>query len=285
MLPSPLRNINRYITVGGIVAAAVGVDMDLELRNKRALITGASKGIGRAVSDVLADEGCDLAMVARTEEDLSKAAEEIRLRANVNVQILAADLSLSADQQRVAATFPDIDIVVNNAGANPAGEINQIEESTWREAWDLKVFGYINLCRAYHALMKERGHGVIVNVIGTGGERMNASYILGASGNIALMGLTRALGGRSPDHGVRVVGINPGMTLTERGEWILKNWTEMKYGTPDRTEDFLAEMDLPFGRMGTPKEVADMVAFVASPRASYISGTIVTVDGGAANRG
>ena len=127
MLPSPLRNIDRYITLGGIVAAAVGVDMDLELRNKRALITGASKGIGRAVSDVLADEGCDLAMVARTEEDLSKAAEEIRLRANVNVQILAADLSLSADQQRVAATFPDIDIVVNNAGANPAGEINKIE--------------------------------------------------------------------------------------------------------------------------------------------------------------
>ena len=98
--------------------------MDLELRNKRALITGASKGSGRAVSDVLADEGCDLAMVARTEEDLSKAAEDIRLRANVNVQILAADLSLSADQQRVAATFPEIDIVVNNAGETSNSGLN-----------------------------------------------------------------------------------------------------------------------------------------------------------------
>jgi NAD(P)-dependent dehydrogenase (short-subunit alcohol dehydrogenase family) len=278
-------NIDRCVTEDGIVATDAELVMDLGLRNKHALITGASKGIGRAVSDVLADEGCDLAMVARTEDDLSNAAEDIRLRANVNVQILAADLSLSSDQQRVAATFPDVDIVVNNAGSNPAGEINQIDETTWREAWDLKVFGYINLCRTYHAIMKDRGDGVIVNVIGTGGERMNASYILGASGNIALMGLTRALGGRSPDHGVRVVGINPGMTLTERGEWILKNWTEMKYGTPDRTDDFLAEMDLPFGRMGTPNEVANAVAFIASPRASYISGTIVTVDGGAANRG
>ncbi len=285
MLSLLVCNIDRCVTEDGIVATDAELVMDLGLRNKHALITGASKGIGRAVSDVLADEGCDLAMVARTEDDLSNAAEDIRLRANVNVQILAADLSLSSDQQRVAATFPDVDIVVNNAGSNPAGEINQIDETTWREAWDLKVFGYINLCRTYHAIMKDRGDGVIVNVIGTGGERMNASYILGASGNIALMGLTRALGGRSPDHGVRVVGINPGMTLTERGEWILKNWTEMKYGTPDRTDDFLAEMDLPFGRMGTPNEVANAVAFIASPRASYISGTIVTVDGGAANRG
>lgn len=258
--------------------------MDLELQDKRALVTGASKGIGRAVADVLADEGCHLALVARTAEDLKAAADEIRARANVNVEICAADLSQSSDQQRLAATFPDVDIVINNAGSNPAGEIDQIDEVTWRESWDLKVFGYINLCRAYYAAMKERGEGVIVNVIGTGGERMNAGYILGASGNIALMGLTRALGGHSPDFGVRVVGVNPGLTLTQRGEMMLRNWTEMKYGTPERTDDFLADMDLPFGRMGAPREVADTVAFLASPRASYISGTIVTVDGGAANR-
>ena len=258
--------------------------MDLELRDKRALVTGASKGIGRAVADVLAAEGCHLALVARTAADLAAAAEQIRTRANVNVETCAADLSQSANQQRVAAAFPDVDIVVNNAGSNPAGTIDQIDEATWRESWDLKVFGYINLCRTYYAAMKERGAGVIVNVIGAGGERMNAGYILGASGNIALMGLTRALGAQSPDCGVRVVGVNPGLTLTERGEGILRAWTEMKYGTPDRTDDFLADMNLPFGRMGTPREIADTVAFLASPRASYISGTIVTVDGGATNR-
>lgn len=258
--------------------------MDLQLKDKRALITGASKGIGRAVAEVLSQEGCHLVLVARTGGDLETVADEIRARAQVNVEICAADLSSSSDQQRVANDFRDVDIVVNNAGSNPAGEIEQVDEATWREAWDLKVFGYINLCRAFCGAMKERGHGVIVNVIGTGGERMNAAYILGASGNIALMGLTRALGGRSPDYGVRVVGVNPGLTLTERGETILRKWTEIKYGTPERTDDFLAEMNLPFGRMGTPEEVADAVAFLASPRASYISGTVVTVDGGAVNR-
>jgi NAD(P)-dependent dehydrogenase (short-subunit alcohol dehydrogenase family) len=258
--------------------------VDLNLTGKRVLVTGASKGIGRAVADVLAAEGCDLVLVARTESDLGKAADAIRGQSQVNVEICAADLSTSDDQQRIAAAYADVDIVVNNAGSNPAGGIDQIDELTWREYWDLKVFGYINLCRAFYSTMKERGQGVIVNIIGTGGERLNEGYILGASGNIALMGLTKALGGRSPDFGVRVVGVNPGLTRTERADTLLKGWAEMKYGAPNREEDFLADMNLPFGRMGTAEEVADAVAFLVSSRASYISGTIVTVDGGAVNR-
>ena len=259
--------------------------MDLNLGGKRALVTGASKGIGRAVANALAAEGCDLVLVARTKADLDAAADAIRGNAQVNVETCVADLSTSPDQQRVADSFADVDIVVNNAGSNPAGEIDQIDEKTWRDAWDLKLFGYINLCRAYYGTMKERGHGVIVNVIGTGGERLRAGYILGASGNIALIGLTKALGGRSPDFGVRVVGVNPGLTRTERADTMLRRWSEMKFGTPERGEDYLAEMDLPFGRMGSAEEVADLVVFLASPRASYISGTVVTVDGGAAHRG
>ena len=191
--------------------------MDLKLAGKRVLVTGASKGIGRAVADVLAAEGCDLVLVARTEIDLSTAADAIRSQSQIKVEICAADLSTSEDQQRIASYYADVDIVVNNAGSNPAGGIEHVDEQTWRAAWDLKVFGYINLCRAFYSAMKERGHGVIINIIGTGGERLNEGYILGASGNIALMGLTKALGGRSPDFGVRVVGVNPGLTRTERG--------------------------------------------------------------------
>lgn len=258
--------------------------MDLGLRDKRALVTGASKGIGRAVADALAAEGCHLALVARDADVLQAAADEIRARANVNVEICSADLSTSEGQQRVVAAFPDVDLVINNAGSNPAGEIDQIDEETWRASWDLKVFGYINLCRAYFANMKARGDGVIVNIIGAAGERMNASYILGSSGNVALMGLTRALGARAPDVGVRVVGVNPGLTATERAQQMLRTWSEQKFGSSERTDEVLAEMNLPFGRMGEPTEVADLVTFLASPRAAYISGTIVTIDGGAVNR-
>jgi 3-oxoacyl-[acyl-carrier protein] reductase len=258
--------------------------MDLELKGKRAAITGASSGIGRAVAEVLAKEGCDLVLAARNEAKLQAAAEALRSAHGAAVEVVPGDLSRSVDQQRLAERAGEIDILVNNAGANPGGQIDEISEEVWRASWDLKVFGYINLIRAVYPTMKARGTGVIVNVIGNSGERMNARYILGSSGNVALMGLTRALGGRSPDFGVRVVGVNPGLTATERADFLLRGWSEGKFGTPDRTTEVLAEMDLPFGRMCKPSEIADVVSFLASARAGYISGTIVTVDGGSSNR-
>jgi hypothetical protein len=109
-------------------------------------------------------------------------------------------------------------------------------------------------------------------------------YIGGSVGNASLMALSRALGSRSTDFGVRVVAVNPGMTATDRARTMLQKWSEQQFGTPDRWEEFLVEMNLPFGRMGEPSEVADLVAFVASARASYISGTVLTVDGGASDR-
>lgn len=258
--------------------------MDLGLGGKRALVTGGSVGIGRAVAEALAAEGCSLVLSARNEERLQATATAIRSAHQVGVEIVPADLSRQADQQRVVERAGEIDILVNNAGSNPGGQIDEISEAVWRASWDLKLFGYINMTRAVYTAMKARGRGVIVNVIGNSGERMNARYILGSSGNIALMGLTRALGSRSPDFGVRVVGVNPGLTSTERADFLLRGWSQSKFGSPDRAADVLAEMNLPFGRMGTPAEVADAVAFLASSRASYISGTILTVDGGAADR-
>ena len=179
--------------------------MELGLRGKRALITGASKGIGFAVAEVFAEEGCDEDMAARDPTVLEAAAQKIRSAHQVNVRIFPADLSKAEDRARLVEACGDNDILVNNAGSNPAGALEDIDDATWRASWDLKVFGYINMTRAFYTRMKARRDGVIVNVIGTGGERMDANYILGASGNIALMGFSRALGGRSPDHNVRVL--------------------------------------------------------------------------------
>lgn len=258
--------------------------MDLLLKGRRALVTGASAGIGLAVATVLAEEGCSVVMAARDEARLSAAAAKIRAEHGVLIETVPADLSLPDDQTRLAAAAGDVDILVNNAGSNPGGEITAISDEVWRKSWDLKVYGYINLIRQIYPRMKARRDGVIVNVIGNSGERMNAKYILGSSGNIALMGLTQALGGRSPDFGVRVVGLNPGITRTDRATFLLKGWSESRFGTADRTDEVLADMDIPFGRMAEPREIADAVAFLASPRAAYVSGTILTVDGGATHR-
>jgi NAD(P)-dependent dehydrogenase (short-subunit alcohol dehydrogenase family) len=140
------------------------------------------------------------------------------------------------------------------------------------------------MTRAFYRRMKARRAGVIVHVIGSSGERMQSNYILGSSGNLALMGLTRALGSRSPDYNVRVVGVNPGLTDTDRARFMLEGWSQERHGTPDRWEEFAHDMNLPFGRMASSAEVANVIVFLASTRASYVSGTIVTVDGGAAHR-
>jgi len=262
--------------------------MDLGLQGKRSLVTGASRGLGRAIAETLAAEGCSLILAARDDAKLKTLAATLHQRYGTQAKTLSVDLAQMADQQRLVDFAVDSagppNIVVNNAGANPAGEIDELTEEVWRASWDLKLFGYIALTRAFYAHMKPRNAGVIVNIIGVSGERMNARYILGSVGNSALMALTRTLGGRSPDFGIRVVGINPGLTATNRATVMLSAWSQQRFGTPDRGDEVLTSMKLPFGRMAEPQEVADLVAFAASPRAGYISGTVLTIDGGAAHR-
>ena len=164
--------------------------MDLKLAGKTALITGASKGIGGATAAQLAAEGCHLVLVARTAGDLARAKESITRKANVSVETVPADLSDSANVTRLAKQFPDIDILVNNAGAIPGGKLLDIDEATWRAAWNLKVFGYINMCRAFYALMKARQAGIIINVIGNAALTHDPDYICGVTGNAALTAFT-----------------------------------------------------------------------------------------------
>lgn len=255
--------------------------MDLGLRGRTALITGGSKGIGRAAAESLAAEGCDVILVARTQSALEAAAEEIRARHQVNARAHAADLAVQGTADELALLFPATDILVNNAGAIPGGSLLQVDGATWRNAWQLKVFGYIDMCRAFHPLLARRG-GVIVNVIGSAATTLDPGYICGVAGNAALEAFTRSLGGAAPAEGMRVVGLSPGPVATDRLVTLTRGKAADRLGDAERWRELLAPM--PFARAATPQEIGDMIAFLASPRSGYTSGTIVQIDGGLASR-
>jgi 3-oxoacyl-[acyl-carrier protein] reductase len=189
--------------------------MDLYLSGKSALVTGASKGIGRAVAVALAEEGCDLVLVSRDANALNAVAGDARAAGAARVDVVPADLSRGAEIVRLVEAVGPLDILVNNAGAIPPGSLLDVDDATWRAAWDLKVFGYIGLTRALYANLKARG-GVVVNVIGSAGETFDPNYIVGSTGNASLMAFTRALAKGAAKDGVRVVGINPGPVALTR---------------------------------------------------------------------
>ena len=255
--------------------------MDLDLDGKKVVITGGSKGIGLGCAVALAREGCRVHLAARDQATLDQAESQIReIVEGVTVNSHAVDLSKTEDQLALVAAVGDADIWINNAGAIPAGDISTIDENTWRAAWDLKVFGYINLCREIYPTMVERGHGVIINVIGAAAVRPQPSYIAGAVGNSGLVGLTTALGSRSLSDGVRVIAVNPGLIVTDRMEDILRREAIDALNDEERWAELIPDDPAP----GSVEQCADVITFLASPRASHISGTTLTVDGGASAR-
>jgi hypothetical protein len=201
----------------------------------------------------------------------------------VSVVVHAVDLRKTAAIDLLAVAAAEADILVNNAGDVPGGSLEAVDEAIWRHAWELKVFGYINLTRKVYAAMKARGHGVIINDIGSAGERFDANYIAGAVGNAALMTFTRALGGRSLEDGIRVVGINPGPVETDRIVSLMKRQAQARFGDEDRYSEMMARF--PLGRAAMPREIADLMAYLASDRSAYTSGVVFTVDGGLSARG
>lgn len=257
--------------------------MDLNLRNKTVLITGGSKGIGLACAKEFAAEGCNLHLVSRTKEDLESAKKEIEEEHGVQIMIHSFDLSNSGHVDQLVKNCPTIDILVNNAGAIPAGDIQTVEEEKWRAAWDLKVFGYINMTRRYYPLMKDSGGGVIMNIIGLAGVRVDRNYIAGSAGNASIIGFTNAMGAYALDEGMRVLGVCPGAVQTERITTMLKTRAKDEKGDENRWQDYFSGM--PLNRPALVEEVADVVVFLCSERASWLTGTTINLDGGVANRG
>lgn len=255
-----------------------GSDVRASVTGKAVLITGATGAIGAALAEAFAAEGAVLHLVARSGDALDRLAARLRRDHGARVTTQAIDLSVSGASQAVLDRSGPVDILINNAGAIPGGDLWAVDETAWRAAWELKVLGYINLVRSFYPRLKEAGGGVIVNVIGAAGEILDPNYICGATGNAALMAFTRAIGARSLDDGIRVVGVNPGPVDTPRLRDVLR-------GRGAAGDPATAFARYPGGRPAAIDEVVATVLFLSLPAAGYISGTIVTVDGGLSARG
>lgn len=252
--------------------------MDLKLRGRVALVTGASRGIGRAIAMALAEEGCRLHLAARSREGLEEVAAGIITRHGERATIHARDLSITAEVEALGHDCADIDILVNNAGDIPTGDLWELDSAAWRRGWDLKVFGFIDLTRVILKRMIEKKRGVIINVIGAAAETPNPNYIAGCVGNAALNTFTNCLAADSMRKGVRVLAVNPGPIMSDRHKAHVMERAERVLGDANRYMEL--EANYPAGRSGHVEEVADAVVFLASDRASHIAGASLRVDAG-----
>ena len=252
-------------------------EMDLNLKNKIAIVTGASRGIGKSIAQTLSAEGVKLTLVARSPLDEFSASlptESLPLSIDLR-QPDAASRVVEATLQK----FGRIDILVNNAGATKRGDFLQLTDDEWTDGFALKFYGAMRLSRAaWTSLMQSKGS--IVNIIGIGGRTGSAEFAIGGTVNAALMNLTKVLADRGIKDGVRVNAINPGSIATERLQTRVNTFAKEKSLPYDEAFTQMAK-NLGIARFGEPEEIARAVAFLASPQAAYIHGAVLDIDGGA----
>jgi 3-oxoacyl-[acyl-carrier protein] reductase len=257
--------------------------MDLELADKTALVTGGSKGIGRAIALGLAAEGVRVAVCARDKGALEKTADEIGRRSGRDAVTIPADLSHLSEVERVVGDAKErlgrLDILVNNAGAIRGGAFLDIPDAQWTEDWSLKLLGYIRMARAVFPLMREQGGGRIINVVGAAARNPGPTYLTGGAANAALVNFTKGLADLGAPANILVTAVSPAATATERWESLL---AQQAKGAGRSVEAARAEALAPYklGRIATAEDIADLVCFLASARASFITGICITVDGG-----
>jgi 3-oxoacyl-[acyl-carrier protein] reductase len=258
--------------------------MDLELRDKVALVTGASKGIGKAIALGLAAEGARVVVVARDAGMLDKVAAQCRDRSRREAVAVAADLSRLDEVERVVRESRDrlgrVDVLVNNAGAIRGGAFLGIPDAQWTEDWNLKLLGYIRMARAVFPLMQAQGGGRICNVVGAAGRNPTPGYLTGGAANAALINFTKGLADLGAPSRILVTAVSPAATRTERWDSLL---AQQAAASGRSVPELQAEAEAPYklGRIATPEDIADMVCFLVSARASFVTGICITVDGGA----
>jgi 3-oxoacyl-[acyl-carrier protein] reductase len=257
--------------------------MDLGLKGKTALVTGGSKGIGKAVARGLAQEGARVAICARGKADLDATATAISQATGSEVFPVAGDLTREADVQRIVdatvARFGRIDILVNNAGAAPGGLLLDLTEEDWQKALQLKFMGYVRCMKAVIPYMLRQGGGRIVNIVGNDGVKPIGIELTPSAANAADLAVTVALAEQYGRHNICINAINPGPVATERWEGLIAGIARIRRIGVDEAQK-RAEQSIPLGRICTPEEVANVAVFVASARASFMNGALITLDGG-----
>jgi len=256
--------------------------MELGLKGRVVLITGGSKGIGLACARAFAGEGARVAIASRSEENLA-AARGVLAREGFEVVSSAADFSKPDDAQRAAAEtekrLGPIDILVNSAGAAKRHQWEKLDADAWHQGMDSKFFTYVHAMDAVRQGMITRRRGTIVNIIGMGGKTATPIHLPGGAANAALMLVTAGWANTLGKYGIRVNGVNPANTLTERLQEALRLDAE-KQGITEAEALKRNEERVPLGRLAKPEEVAAVVLFLASEQASYVTGAIIPMDGG-----
>src|SRR5215510_1307059 len=257
--------------------------MDLRLKGKTALVTGGSKGIGKAVARGLAEEGARVAICARTKAELDAAATVLSKATGSEVFGVAGDLTREADVQRIVeeavARLGRLDILVNNAGAAPGGLLLDLTEEDWQKALQLKFMGYVRCMKAVIPHMLKQGGGRIVNIVGNDGIKPIGIELTPSAANAADLDVTVALAEQYGRHNICINAVNPGPVATERWDYLIGGIAKVRKISVDEAQK-RAERSIPLGRICTPEEVANVAIFVASERASFMNGALITLDGG-----
>ena len=257
--------------------------MDLALRNRLVLITGGSKGIGLACAEAFCAEGARVAIVGREQATLDKALAGLHAAGAASAHGFSSDLrdadAAAAMVEAVERQLGPVDVLVNSAGAARRTPAPELTPAAWRAAMDAKYFTTINVADPVVKRMAARGEGVIINIIGAGGKQASPIHLPGGAANAALMLATAGLANAYAASGVRVIGINPGLTRTDR--FIEGLETDARASGLSMAEaEARAIARIPLGRLAQPAEIAQAVLFLASNQASYITGVNISMDGG-----
>jgi 3-oxoacyl-[acyl-carrier protein] reductase len=257
--------------------------MDLALTGKKAIVTGGSEGIGKAIARTLAGEGVDVAICARRKEPLEAAAAEIAKETGRKIFAITADLTNPADAEsfikKAHAALGRIDILVNNAGSAPGGVIEHLSEDDWARALQLKFMGYVRCMKHVLPIMQKQKKGRIVNLIGNDGVKVSYWEIAPGAANAAGQNLTKSLASQYGKDNISFVAVNPGPVRTERWAGLVKAMArDMKLSYEEA--DKLAPASIPLGRIAESEEVANLVAYLASDLAFFVNGTMIEIDGG-----